>query len=130
MGNGFNWESKAHLEEEELFVIVDTYYFTKLVEAKAYKDVTEYDVISFIKETIIHRFGLPQSITVDNGMAFNGSRVLAFAQEYGIKLLNSTPYYAQANGQVESTNKIIKANLRKVVSNNPSNWDELLSEVL
>ena len=130
MGNGFNWESKAHLEEEELFVIVDTYYFTKLVEAKAYKDVTEYDVTSFIKETIIHRFGLPQSITVDNGMAFNGSRVLAFAQEYGIKLLNSTPYYAQANGQVESTNKIIKANLRKVVSNNPSNWDELLSEVL
>ena len=56
-----------------------TNYFTKWVEAKAYKDVTEYDVIKFIKETIIHRFGLPQSITVDNGMAFNGSRVLAFA---------------------------------------------------
>jgi transposase InsO family protein len=36
---------------------------------------------------------------VDNGMAFNGSRVLAFAQEYGIKILNSTPYYAQPNGQ-------------------------------
>jgi hypothetical protein len=67
---------------------------------------------------------------VDNGMAFNGSRVLAFAQEYGIKILNFTPYYAQENGQAESTNKIIKANLRKVVNNNPSNWDELLSEVL
>jgi hypothetical protein len=67
---------------------------------------------------------------VDNGMAFNGSRVLAFAQEYGIKILNSTPYYAQANRQAESTNKIIKANLRKIVNNNPLNWDELLSEVL
>ena len=79
---------------------------------------------------MIHRFGLPQSITVDNGMAFNGSRVLAFAQEYGIKILKSTAYYAQENGQAESTNKIIKANLRKVVNNNSSNWDELLSEVL
>ena len=59
-----------------------------------------------------------------------GFWLLAFAQEYGIKILNSTPYYAQANGQVESTNKIIKSNLRKVVNNNPSNWDELLSEVL
>jgi hypothetical protein len=79
---------------------------------------------------MIHRFRLPQSITVDNRMAFNGSSVLAFAQEYGIKILKSTPYYAQANGQAKSTNKIIKANLRKVVNNNPSNWDELLSKVL
>ena len=63
-------------------------------------------------------------------MVFKGSRVLAFAQEYGIKILNSTLYYSQANRQAESTNKIIKANLRKVVNNNPSNWDELLSKVL
>ncbi len=55
-------------------------------------------------------------------MAFNELRVLAFAQEYGIKILNSTPYYAQANGQAESTNKIIKANLRKVIDNNPLLW--------
>ena len=117
-------------KKKNCFVIVATDYFTKWVEAKAYKDVTEYDVIKFIKETIVHRFGLPQSITIDNGMAFNGSRVLAFAQEYGVKILNSTLCYAQANGQAESTNKIIKANLRKVVNSNPSNLDELLSEVL
>ena len=79
---------------------------------------------------MIHRFGLPQSITVDNGMVFNGSRILAFAQEYGIKILNSTPYYAQTNGQAKSTNKIIKANLRKVINNIPSNCDELFSEIL
>jgi hypothetical protein len=43
---------------------------------------------------IIHRFGLPQTITIDNGLALNGSRVLAFAQDHGIKICNSTPYYA------------------------------------
>ena len=117
-------------KKKNCFVIMAIDYFTKWVEAKADKDVTKYDVIKLIKEIIVHQFGLPQSITTDNGMAFNGSRVLAFAQEYGIKIFNSTPYYAQANGQVESTNKIIKSNLRKVVNNNPSNWDELLSEVL
>jgi hypothetical protein len=79
---------------------------------------------------IIHRFGLPQTITVDNGLALNGSRELAFAQDHGIKICNSTPYYAQENGQAESTNKIIKNNIRKVVDNNPTCWDELLSEVL
>jgi hypothetical protein len=117
-------------KKKNCFVIMAIDYFTKWVEAKDYKDVSENDVIRFIKEMIIHRFGLPQNITVDNGMDFNGSRVLAFAQEYGIKILKSTAYYAQENGQAESTNKIIKANLRKVVNNNSSNWDELLSEVL
>ena len=87
-------------KKKNCFVIVATNYFTKWVEAKAYKDVSEYDVIEFIKETIVHQFGLPQRITVNNGMVFNESRVLAFAQEYGIKILNSTLYYAQANGQV------------------------------
>jgi hypothetical protein len=82
------------LKKKNCFVIVAIDYFRKWVEAKAYKDVTEYDVIRFIKETIVHRFGLPQSITVDNGMTFNRSRVLAFAQEYDIKILNSKPYYA------------------------------------
>ena len=79
-------------KKKNCFVIVATDYFTKWVKVKAYKDVIENDVIEndvikFIKEIMIHRFGLPQSITVDNRMAFNGSRVLAFAQEYGIKIL-------------------------------------------
>ena len=44
------------------------------METKAYKELTESDVIQFLKEINIHRFGLPQSITVDNGLVFNGSR--------------------------------------------------------
>jgi hypothetical protein len=41
-------------KKKNCFVIVATNYFTKWVEAKAYKDVIEYDVIKFIKETIVH----------------------------------------------------------------------------
>ena len=41
-------------KKKNCFVIMATNYFTKWVEAKAYKDVTEYDVIKFIKETIVH----------------------------------------------------------------------------
>ena len=36
---------------------------------------------------IIHRFGLPQTIIVDNVLVLNGSRVLAFAQDHGIKFV-------------------------------------------
>jgi hypothetical protein len=38
-----------------------------------------------------------------------------FATSMGIKLLNSSPYYAQANGQAEASNKgIIKLIKRKI----------------
>ncbi len=94
------------------------------------RSVEQIDVIRFIKEQIIHRFGIPESITTDKGLVFTGSQVEAFANEYKFKLLSSTPYYAQANGQAESTNKIWKSIIRKMIDDNPRDWHNLLSEVL
>ena len=45
-----------------------------------------------------------------------------FASKVGIKLLSSTPFYAQANGQVEDANKIIIGLIRKHVGQKPKNW--------
>lgn len=112
------------------FIIVATDYLTKWVEAEPMRSVEQIDVIRFIKERIIHRFGIPESITTDKGLVFTGSQVEAFANEYKFKLLSSTPDYAQANGQAESTNKILKSIIRKMIDDNPRDWHNLLSEVL
>ncbi|KAK9713122.1 hypothetical protein RND81_06G004400 [Saponaria officinalis] len=48
------------------------------------------------------------------------------AEQYGFKLINSTPYYAQANGQAEFTNKIIKNGIAKMIKDNPREWSDLL----
>ena len=47
------------------FILVATDYFTKWVEVVPLKKVEQKDVIQFIKEKIIHRFGIPQSIITD-----------------------------------------------------------------
>ena len=47
------------------FILVATNYFTKWVEVVPLKNVEQKDVIQFIKEQIIHRFGIPQSITTN-----------------------------------------------------------------
>jgi hypothetical protein len=52
------------------------------------------------------RFGIPESITMDNVMVFKGAEMRRFTQEFGIALINSTPYHAQANGQAKLMNKI------------------------
>jgi transposase InsO family protein len=69
--------------------------------------VTSENMIEFVKEHIIYRFGIPQTITTDQGTEFTSSEFRDFAESMGIKLLNSSPYHAQANGQVEASNKIM-----------------------
>ena len=38
-----------------------------------------------------------------------------FAESFRIKLLNSSPYYAQANGQAESSNKTLIKLIKKKI---------------
>jgi hypothetical protein len=71
------------------FVIVATDYFTKWTEVIPLKNMTHKEVIEFITEHIIHRFGIPQTITTDQGTSFVAKEVCDFVNSYGIKLLNS-----------------------------------------
>ena len=52
------------------FVLVATDYFTKWSEAMPLKNMTHTEVIQFITEHIIHRFGIPQTLTMDQGSSF------------------------------------------------------------
>ncbi|KAI5338089.1 hypothetical protein L3X38_017360 [Prunus dulcis] len=103
--------------QQHCFIIVATDYFTKWVEAKPIKTTTSQEIITFIEEQIIQRFGIPESITTDRGSSFISRDMLDMAEAFKFKLLQSTPYYAQANGQAESSNK----NFQK-----RSNWHDSL----
>jgi hypothetical protein len=80
------------------FVLVATDYFTKWTEVVSLKNMTHREVIQFILEHIIHRFGIPQILTTDQGSSFMSHQVHDFAESLKIKLLSSSPNYAQANG--------------------------------
>ena len=110
------------------FVLVATDYFNKWTEAIPLKNMTHREVIEFIIEHIIHRFGIPRTLTMDQGSSFVTKEVHAFIESYKIKLLNSSPYYAQANGQAESSNKIFSKLIKKKIEENSRRWHEVLSE--
>jgi hypothetical protein len=48
----------------------------------------------------------------------------------GIKLFNSSPYYAQANGQAEASNKIMIKLIQKKIDQKPKRWHSVLNEAL
>jgi hypothetical protein len=112
------------------FVLLATDYFTKWVEAIPLKKVTSENMVEFVKEHIIYRFEIPQTITTDQGAQFVSSEFREFAESMRIKLLNSSPYYAQANGQAEASNKIMIKIIQKKIDQKPKRWHSVLNEVL
>jgi transposase InsO family protein len=112
------------------FVLLATNYFTKWVEAIPSKKVTLENRVEFVKEHIIYRFGIPQTITTDQGTQFTSSELRDFAESMGIKLVNSSPYYVQANGQAEASNKIMINIIQKKIDQKPKRWHSVLNEAL
>jgi hypothetical protein len=112
------------------FILVATDYFTKWVEAIPIKNVTSGNMIDFVKEHIVYWFGIPQTITTNQGSQFTSREFEEYANSLGIKLLNSSLYYAQANGQAKAANKGIIKLIKRKIDENPKWWHTILNETL
>jgi hypothetical protein len=53
-----------------------------------------------------------------------------FSELHRIKLLNSSLYYAQANGQAESSNRTLISLIKKKIFDHPKHWHKILFEAL
>jgi hypothetical protein len=98
------------------------------MEVVPLKNMTQKEAIHFILEHIIHKFGIPQTLTTDQGSSFMSLPVHEFAESLKIKLLSLSPYYAQANGQVEFSNRTLIKLIKKKIKENPKRWHEGLSK--
>jgi transposase InsO family protein len=94
------------------------------------RNMTHQEIICFVQEHIIYRFGVPQTLTTDQGPSFMSHQFREFAESMKIKLLNSSPYYAQANGQAEASNMVLIKIIMKRIKDNLRRWHEKLSEAL
>ena len=104
--------------------------FHKMGGGVPIRSVASKDVISFVKEHIIHRFGIPQTITADGGSFFISEEFRKFADDTGFKLIRSSPYYAQANGQAEASNQSLIKLIKRKIDEYPRRWHEVLLEAL
>ena len=64
--------------KEHGFMLVATDYFTNWVKVIPLKTVNQQSVIDFITKHIIHRFGISESITTNQGTIFTGEEIRAF----------------------------------------------------
>jgi hypothetical protein len=112
------------------YIITATDYFTKWQEAVALRNANSEQLIHFLKENVLSRFGVPEKFITDNGSIFIGSKFTNFCGEYGIIMGQSSNYYPQGNGLAESTNKTLIQIIKKTIEANHKNWHNKLIDAL
>ena len=99
--------------ENKKYLLVDTEYFTKWVEAEPLANIRDMDAKSFVWKNIVTRFGVPHVLILDNGLQFDSKIFRRYCGKMGITNRYSTPAYPQGNGQTEVVNKVIVSGLKK-----------------
>jgi hypothetical protein len=91
------------------------------VEAKNIETNIATFIAKKLYECILTRFGCPLIIITNQGVYFINDAIKYLTNHFLLKYVNFTTYYPQGNGQVESTNKVLKTLLSKLVSVNRTN---------
>ena len=105
-----------------IYILVGVDYVSKWVEAVPCRAVDHKTVLTFLKENIFSRFGVPKAIISDGGSHFCNKPFENLLSKYGVKQKVATPYHPQTSGQVELANREIKTILMKVVNSNRKDW--------
>ncbi|XP_031574959.1 uncharacterized protein K02A2.6-like [Actinia tenebrosa] len=111
---------------EHLLVVVD--YFTRFYEVVIMNSVTANSIIKAL-EPIFARYGYPLSIKTDNGPQFVAETFETYLKQNGIEHRRSTPYWPQANGEVERQNRsLLKA--MKIAKSQGKDWRQEINTYL
>jgi hypothetical protein len=79
-------------------------------------------------EKVICRWGLPMAIISDRGSIFVSEIWTAIFKRMDVKILMSTAYHPQTDGQSEATNQYLQSVLRFYVNERMDDWVKYLAE--
>ncbi|CAM8988458.1 unnamed protein product [Rhodiola kirilowii] len=112
------------------FILVAVDYVSKWVEAVASPTCDAKVVSKLFKKIIFPRFGVPRTVISDGGSHFKERHFEDLLRRYGVSHKVATPYHPQTSGQVEISNREIKAILMKTVGSSRKDWSSKLDDAL
>ena len=112
------------------YILVAVDYVSKWVEAVALPTNDAKVVVTFLKNNIFSRFGVPRALISDEGTHFLNKLMENVLKKYNVKHKIATPYHPQTSGQVEVSNRQIKQILEKTVNSSRKDWSIKLDDAL
>ena len=112
----------------EVYIMTVVDYKSKWPEAIVLKQITSKSIITALKD-IFARFGNPKVLVTDNGRQFIAEEFQDFLKMNGIRHSRVSPYFPQANEQVERFHRYLKHSVRAAELDGLS-WPEVLPTIL
>ncbi|CAM8947953.1 unnamed protein product [Rhodiola kirilowii] len=110
------------------YILAAVDYVSKWVEAVGSPTCDAKVVTKLFKRTIFPRFGVSMTVNSDGGSHFKEKHFEALLCKYGVSHKMAMPYYPQTSGQVEISNREIKAILMKMVGSSRTDWSSTLDD--
>jgi hypothetical protein len=114
-------------KNKNLLVVVD--HFSKWPEVVPIPNKQARTVAKALVQ-VFSRWGVPSIILSDNGLEFKGDLNGQLIELLGVTRKWTTPYHPQGNGLVERMNRTIKEMLKKFSGSHPTDWDELIPQLM
>ena len=102
---------------------------TRFPEAIPLKGISTEEVADKLFEFYC-RMGTPERIHTDRGSQFTSDLMKEVNRLLLVRHTMTTPYHAMGNGLVERLNGTIKSTLRKLITEQPKEWDRYLIPLL
>ena len=117
---------KSRAGNDAIVVFVDK--LTKMVHyVPTTTNVTAPKLAKIVLREVCRLHGIPESILSDRDPRFTAHFWRALWDQLGTKLVMSTAYHPQTDGQTERANRTLEEMLRSYVNITQSDWDEHLS---
>ena len=110
---------------DSLMVVVDHGSTKGVISIPCTKTIDAAGTAKLYIENVFRRFGLPDSMLSDRGPQFASQVFREIGRLLGIKLIMSTAYHPQTDGETERVNQELEIYFRIFCSNNPETWVNL-----
>lgn len=110
------------------YLLITVDYYSRYIEVDVMKKIDSGESIKRL-EKIFARFGLPISVTADNGRQLVSEEFKRYCRTNNIKLITTIPYWPQQNGEVERQNRSLLKRL-SICQSEKGNWQEDLQKYL
>lgn len=112
------------------WILMAVDYTTNWPIAKALQNATGEEIVKFIYEEIVMRFGCPEEIISDRGSNFMSKVVKQYMRKIKTKHNLTSAFHPRSNGKCERLNQTFKRMLIKYVNGEVHSWDEHMDTAL
>jgi hypothetical protein len=108
------------------WILVAVDYATNWPIIRALNNATGDEIVKFIYEEIVLKFGNPVEIFSDRGKNFMSKVLKQYMNKIRSKHTFTSAYHPRSNSKCERVNQIIKSMLKKYVNGDVHSWDEYI----